>query len=314
MRLLTIVAAALLLNVLLPAAAPQNQGFLGRWNLTGTGQDSDRVYWLEVTGTGGKLSGIFLNRGGSPVPLAAIAVNGGELVFQLAPGKATQPAGHSSAKLDGESWWARPRPASSTVDFIGVRPPKWPASNANGTHKYGTPVELFAGTTADAFDYQAGTYPITWKVEDGVLTNEPPTRNLVSKQKFWNFRLQAEYKLADKSNSGIYLRGRYEMQVLADYGQPAEKHGHMSLYAWAPPLVNASKPAGEWQSVDIVIVGNRVTATLNGKKVQDNTEIQAITGGALDANGPSPGRSSFRATTPRCGSRKLPSPRFCKEC
>ena len=104
-----------------------------------------------------------------------------------------------------------------------MRPPKWPASNANDTHKYGTPVELFAGTTADAFDYQAGTYPITWKVEDGVLTNEPPTRNLVSKQKFWNFRLQAEYKLADKSNSGIYLRGRYEMQVLADYGQPAGK-------------------------------------------------------------------------------------------
>ena len=289
MRLLTIVAAVLLLNVLLPAAAPQNQGFLGRWNLTGTGQDSDRVYWLEVTETGGKLSGMFLNRGGSPVPLASIAVNGGELVFQVAPGSNKQPGPEFQAKLDGAKLVGTTKAADRTVNFVGVRPPKWPASNANGTHKYGTPVELFAGTTADAFDYQAGTYPITWKVEDGALTNEPPTRNLVSKQKFWNFRLQAEYKLADKSNSGIYLRGRYEMQVLADYGQPPEKHGHMSLYAWAPPLVNASKPAGEWQSVDIVIVGNRVTATLNGKKVQDNTEIQAITGGALDANETEPG-------------------------
>ena len=289
MRLLTIVAAAVLVSVLLPAAAPQNQGFLGRWNLTGTGQDSDRVYWLEVTETGGKLSGMFLNRGGSPVPVASIAVNGGELVFQVAPGSNNQPGPEFQAKLDGAKLVGTTKAGERTVNFVGVRPPKWPASNANGTHKYGTPVELFAGTTADAFDYQAGTYPITWKVEDGVLTNEPPTRNLLSKQKFWNFRLQAEYKLAEKSNSGIYLRGRYEMQVLADFGQPAEKHGHMSLYAWAPPLVNASKPAGEWQSVDIVIVGNRVTATLNGKKVQDNTEIQAITGGALDANETEPG-------------------------
>ena len=111
----------------------------------------------------------------------------------------------------------------------------------------------------------------------------------MSKQKFWNFRLQAEYKLTEKSNSGIYLRGRYEMQVLDDYGTPPEKHGHMSIYAWTPPLVNASKPAGEWQTVDIVIVGNRVTATLNGQKVHDNAEIQAITGGALDADEMAPG-------------------------
>src|SRR6187402_3167747 len=102
MRLLTIVAAALLLNVLLPAAAPQTQGFLGRWNLTGTGQDSDRVYWLEVSETGGKLSGMFLNRGGSPVPLASIAVNEGELVFQLPPGNDKQPGAAFQAKLDGE--------------------------------------------------------------------------------------------------------------------------------------------------------------------------------------------------------------------
>ena len=103
----------------------------------------------------------------------------------------------------------------------------------------------------EAFDTQPSTYPITWTVEDGVLTNAPPTRNLVSKQKFTNFRLQAEYKLTTKSNSGIYLRGRYEMQVLDDYGNAPEMLGHMSIYGWTPPLVNASKPVGEWQTVDI---------------------------------------------------------------
>jgi hypothetical protein len=289
MRLITIVAAALLVSVLLPAAAPQHQGFLGRWNLTGTGEDSNRVYWLEVSEQNGQLSGMFLNRGGSPVPLASVAVTGKELVFQLAPGANKQPGAEFRATLDGGKLTGTTKAADRTISFVGVRPPKWPASNANAKHSYGTPVDLFDGKSFAAFDTQPSTYPITWAVEDGILTNAPPTRNLMSKQKFWNFRLQAEYKLTAKSNSGIYLRGRYEMQVLDDYGTPPEKHGHMSIYAWAPPLVNASKPAGEWQTVDIVIVGNRVTATLNGQKVHDNAEIQAITGGALDADEMAPG-------------------------
>ncbi len=77
--------------------------------------------------------------------------------------------------------------------------------------------------------------------------------------------------------------------MLDDFGKPVDKLGNMAIYGWTPPLVNASKPVGEWQSVDAVIVGNRITATLNGQKVHDNTEIQAITGGALDADETAPG-------------------------
>ena len=289
MRLFTLLAAAVVVNVLLPAAAVQNQGFLGRWNLTGTGEDANRVYWLEVTEKGGQLSGMFLNRGGSPVPLASVKVEGKELLFQLAPGNNKQPGAEFRATLEGAKLVGTTKAADRTINFVGNRPPTWPKSDANAKHNYGTPVELFDGKSFAAFDTQPSNYEVKWAVEDGVLTNTPPTRNLLSKQKFWNFRLQAEYKLTEKSNSGIYLRGRYEMQVLDDYGTPPEKHGHMAIYAWTPPLVNASKPAGEWQTVDIVIVGNRVTATLNGQKVHDNAEIQAITGGALDADETAPG-------------------------
>ena len=289
MRLFTLLAAAVLVNVLLPAAAVQNQGFLGRWNLTGTGQDANRVYWLEVTEKGGQLSGMFLNRGGNPVALASVTVQGGELVFQLAPGTDKQPGAEFRAKLDGGKLVGTTKAADRTINFVGVRPPTWPPSNANAKHTYGTPVELFDGKSAAAFDKQPSNYPDTWTVEDGVLTNAPPTRNLMSKQKFWNFRIQAEYKLTEKSNSGLYLRGRYEMQVLDDFGTPPANRGHMSIYGWTAPLVNASKKAGEWQTVDIVLVGNRVTVTLNGQKVHDNAEIQAITGGALDADEMAPG-------------------------
>jgi hypothetical protein len=95
--------------------------------------------------------------------------------------------------------------------------------------------------------------------------------------------------LTQGSNSGIYLRGRYELQVLDDYGKPPEAHSHMSVYAWHAPLVNASKPAGEWQMMEATLVGNKVTVFLNGQKVQDNATLEAITGGALDTNETEPG-------------------------
>ncbi len=101
MRLFAILAAAVLINVMLPAAGMQHQGFLGRWNLTGAGQDTNRVYWLEVSEKNGQLSGMFLNRGGSPVPLASIKVQGNELLFQLAPGNNKQPGAEFRATLEG---------------------------------------------------------------------------------------------------------------------------------------------------------------------------------------------------------------------
>jgi hypothetical protein len=279
----------MLVAIVLPAGAPQTQGFLGRWNLTGTGEDTNRVYWLEVTEQNGQLTGKFLNRGGSPVSLAVVKVQDGELIFQMQPGRNNQPGTEFHAKLQGDKLVGSHMERDRAINWVGVRPPKWPPSDANATHKYGKPVELFDGKSMDAFDFQTSQYPIKWAVEDGVLTNAPPTRNLISKQKFKDFRIQAEYKLVEGSNSGIYLRGRYELQVLDDYGKPPEEHGHMAIYAWVAPRVNASKPAGEWQSMEAVIVGNRVTVTLNGQKVHDNAQIQAITGGALDADELAPG-------------------------
>jgi hypothetical protein len=162
--------------------------------------------------------------------------------------------------------------------------------NANAKHTYGKPVALFDGTSLDAWDVQHKTRPMKWSVEDGAMTNETPgANNLVSKEKFKDFRIAAEYKLDKGSNSGIYLRGRYELQVLDDFGKPIEEHAHMSIYGWTAPAVNASKPAGEWQTMEAIVVGNKVTVTLNGQKVHDNATLEAITGGALDANETEPG-------------------------
>jgi 3-keto-disaccharide hydrolase len=287
MRIFSALAGLVVMAALLPAAA--QQGFTGRWNLTGTGQDANRVYWLEVTEKGGALTGKFLNRTGSPIDLATVKVENNTLIFQLPPGRDSKPGPEFRAKLEGGKLIGSHTDRDRTINWVGVRPPKWPAADANAKHSYGTPVALFDGKSYDALLPQSGDKITGWSIEDGVLANAPPASNLVSKEKFKDFRIQAEYKLAENSNSGIYLRGRYELQVLDDYGKPVERHGHMAIYAWTPPLENASKPAGEWQTMEAVLVANRVTVTLNGKKVQDNAEIQAITGGALDADELAPG-------------------------
>ena len=272
----------------LVTATTARQDFTGRWNFTGTGEHATRVYWLEVTDNKGQLSGMFLNRTGSPVPLESVRIENGELLFQMHGGRdgaaPVQRARREGARLVGTF-----TDRGTQVPVVGVRPPTWPAADANGRHSYGNPVPLFDGSTLAAFNLQDANRPSGWSIAAGAMTNTPRANNLISKDRFTDFRLQAEYKVEPGSNSGLYLRGRYELQVLDDHGKPPEKTGHLAIYGWTPPLVNTSKPPGEWQTADIVLVGNRVTAILNGQKVHDNTPVQAITGGALDADELSPG-------------------------
>jgi len=264
------------------------KAFLGRWNLSGAPPNSDRVYWLEVKDENGELAAMFLNRGGSPVRIDDVRLEGDEIVLQM-QGRGNNPAPLIRLKAAGAKLTGTIAAGTTTVNVTGVRPPRWEHANANGDHTYGTPVVLFDGKSLDAFGVQNKSQPMGWSIEDGVMTNVEHANNLVSKDKFKDFKIHAEYKVGPGSNSGIYLRGRYELQVLDDYGKPAEEHGHMTIYAWKAPRINASKPPGEWQTMEAVVVGNRVTVTLNGQRVHDNAVLQAITGGALDANETEPG-------------------------
>ena len=278
----------LALGVVMGSALAQAQSnpFLGRWNITGDPPNETYVYWLEVKEDGGQLSAMFLNRGGSPVPATDVKITNGELSFLMGGRGDSRPSVNlrvAGGKLTGTVG------TSPAVKVTGVRPPQWGACDANAKHTFGKPVALFDGTSLAAWGVQHKDRPSNWAIEDGAMTNTPPANNLVSNERFKDFRLDAEYKLSPKGNSGIYLRGRYEMQVLDDAGTPPEAHGHMAIYARRAPDVNASKPAGEWQTVQITLVGNCVTAVLNGKTVHNNARIEGITGGALDAKETEPG-------------------------
>jgi hypothetical protein len=300
MRRLTSVSL-ILAAATMPAIARQQNPYLGAWNLTGTGQDSANVYWLEIKDTGGTLSGMFLNRTSSPFPLAVVKIENGDLIFQGGkPGAPTGPeyrAKFEGGRLIGSHTvtgrgQGGAAPTQRTVNWVGVRPPAWPDVNANGKHTYGKPVVLLDGKTLDAFVGQNPNRPLGWSIVDGVATNAPSSNNLVSKEKFKDFRVEAEYKLGPNGNSGIYLRGRYELQLYDDVsGDPntQPQHKHMAIYGRTPATAQASKPAGEWQTMEAIVVGNRVTVTLNGTRVHDNAVILGVTGGALDNDELAPG-------------------------
>jgi hypothetical protein len=206
--------------------------------------------------------------------------------------------------VEGDKITATLKSGERSVDLSGGRPPKWPPLNANGKHTFGTPAVLFDGKSLDAF---GGQRPgeLNWSIEDGVMTNGEHANNLVSKEKFKDFKLNAEYKVGPATNSGIYLRGRYELQVLDDYGKPPFERGHMAIYGWKAPPVNSSKPVGEWQTVEATVVGNRVTVIHNGQKIHDNAVLEAITGGALDINEAEPGPIMIQGDHSKVWFRKI---------
>ena len=127
------------------------------------------------------------------------------------------------------------------------------------------------------------------RAEAGVLVNEESGDALMTTDKFENFKLHIEVNVPPGSNSGIYLRGRYEVQIKDDHGKPPHSQNMGGIYGQVTPTSNPALPAGEWQVFDITLLGRWATVELNGETIIDHQEIPGITGEALDANEGEPG-------------------------
>ena len=123
---------------------------------------------------------------------------------------------------------------------------------------------------------------------DGIMMNSEKGGNLITNQKFDDVKLSIEFRYPEGSNSGIYLRGRYEIQIEDSKGR-ADHVSIGGVYGYIPPAVNASKKPGEWQTYEITVVGRHVTIVLNGVEVVSNRPIPGITGGSLDSKEGTPG-------------------------
>lgn len=123
---------------------------------------------------------------------------------------------------------------------------------------------------------------------DGVMVNTASGGNLVTNQKFNDFKLSVEFKYPEGSNSGIYLRGRHELQIEDSKGR-TDIVSLGGIYGFIAPSVYAAKNPGEWQTYEVTLVGRHVTVVLNGIEVISNRSIPGITGGSLDSKEGEPG-------------------------
>ncbi len=280
-------------------AAPAD--FNGRWNIKVENEPRNRAWWLEVTGAGTPgIKGRFVGApGGQMDAIPAIRVDGQELVWEFERAYSRgQPKskGVYRARLEGGalrgSFQVDGRPASKLV-FAGKRAPVIKDVD-DGSWKPGKTIELFNGRDLAGWVSRMPGRPVQWRVENGLLRNHEGAADIVSTASYWNFRLHAEYRVGKGSNSGIGLRGRYEVQILEDHGRALDTHSNGTIYSRMVPAVAASKPAGEWQTFDITLIGRTVTVVLNGKTVIDRKEIEGLTAMANDPDEDQPGPVSLQ--------------------
>lgn len=264
--------------------------FNGRWDITNNTQPRPKAWWLELTGMGtAKPSGFFVSdHGGDRNAIDRIAVENGELRFSFnRPGRGggamTQSPEYRARLVNGKL-----EGTFNNTTFTGVRSPTIKDKD-DGSWEEGKPIQLFNGKDVGGWEALNPSVEMKWTVKDGVLRNAPPTTDIISTQKFWNFKLHVDFRIVEHSNSGIGLRGRYEIQIIDDFGKPPNTHGAAALYSRVAPSVNASKPAGEWQSYDIRLVGRTLTVVHNGIKVLDKVEVDGLTAIANNADEAEPG-------------------------
>jgi hypothetical protein len=291
-------------GILLLAACPilaGAQDYNGRWDITTVSQPRPRAWWVELTGVGTpQATGKFVSAyGGDMNKIDKIEVVNGELHFTInAPARRNPPpdappprnsvytARMVDGKLDGT--FQLEGQTQPPTRWTGVRAPEI-ADQDDGTWKEGKPIQLFNGKDLTGWKALNPDTQMKWSVVDGVLRNAPPTTDIISEQKFWNFEAHVDFRIVQNSNSGIGLRGRYEIQILEDYGQPPQSHGAGALYSRVAPSVNVSKPPGEWQSYDIRLVGRTLTVVFNGVKVLDKVHVDGLTAIAENSDEGEPG-------------------------
>ena len=287
------VAALAFCALAAPAVRGADSDFNGRWDLIVHKTPADKAWWLEVNGAGTPaIKGSFVGfPDGSLHDLPDLKLENGVMHFAWdRPATATAVAVHvdyelkyANGKLEGKMSGAK-----DNYTFTGERAPAI-KDHDDGSWVKGKPITLFNGKDLSGWTGLKSAEAQGWTVVGGVLTSTGHADDLITKEKFWNFELHVEYNVAEKSNSGVGLRGRYEVQIIDDFGRPPGLHGTGALYTRIVPPENYGKPAGEWQTLDVRLVGMEVTGTLNGHKLFEKGTIDGLTGIAYDPYEGKPG-------------------------
>ena len=260
--------------------------FLGRWDVTVHYPGKEVPSWLEMIQSGTRtLVGRWVAGGGSARPISKINYDGMKFSFSIPPQWERENGDLSvEGSMTGDSLAGTlVMPDGKQYSWVGRRAPT--LQRMTGP-VWGTPRKLFNGTSLAGW-HALGTNQ--WVAEGGVLRSPHSGANIATDEKFTDFKLHIEFRYPAGSNSGVYLRGRYELQIEDTGGMEPPNNQLSAIYGFLSPNEKAGKSAGEWQSYDVTLVGRILTVVFNGREVICRQEIPGITGGALDSNEGEPG-------------------------
>tara|TARA_R110002111_G_scaffold102224_5_gene158367 strand:+ start:5955 stop:6896 length:942 start_codon:yes stop_codon:yes gene_type:complete len=264
------------------ACAQDVNELTGRWDLTVDMDGKKAPSWLEVKLSGIKtLVGYYVAHNGSARPISKVDYKNGEIIFSIPPqwDNADQDMEFSGQLKNGKLSGTITQSTGEKHSFTGVRAPSLVREKAT---KWGKTIELFNGKNLEGWHVDGDKNQ--WQVINGILTSNSAGSNLISDKKFDDFKLTAEFRYPKGSNSGIYLRGRYEVQIEDNPGTPPSSIYFGGIYGFLTPNEMVAKGPGEWQTYEITLIGRRVTIVANGKAIITDQIIPGITGGAIDSN------------------------------
>jgi hypothetical protein len=288
--------------------------FIGQWTIDIEGGS---VGWLEVRQENKYLDGDVLWGGGSVLPVSSIFLARNHILVVQRSNNVVRSRDNNNdpVKTQVITDWMEinkagdritgillsPRPNGlgiDTTEFEGVRLPPVPPAPDLTNLKFGEPVNLFNGKDLTGWKLINEKQTNGFKVVDGALVNDPVQTegaphisygNLRTEKEFEDFNLKLEVNVPAGNNSGVYLRGMYEIQVVDSYKKELDPHNMGAVYSRIKPVAAAEKPAGEWQSLDITLCKRHATVILNGVKIIDNQPIYGPTGGAMKSDVFAPG-------------------------
>jgi Domain of Unknown Function (DUF1080) len=262
--------------------------FLGRWDLTLKTSLHEYPSWLEITREDGQLKAVMTGRWGNARPLPKVEISNGHILF-VSP-KEEEAAKEDLAfngSLSGNTLAGTVNGPEGTLwQWTGERAPSLQRKHPP---KWGKPIQLFNAKELTGWRASDPNATATWKVVNGTLVSPGRGPELITDAKFEDFKLHIEFNCAKASNSGVYLRGRYEVQIEDDPVPEGPSMRTGGVYGFLTPSPEPPRTPGEWQSYDIVLIGRTVTVVLNGKTIIDKQEIPGLTGGALDSHEALPG-------------------------
>ena len=276
-------------------AQTPDRSLLGAWDLTLATPDGDRPSWIRITDAENQPRLWMVGTVGHATPLHATSLAAKDLRFTVTPGDdigfdtETVFAGRlvDGALVGTADSVARAGggPGNHRV-WRGMRAP---ALQRSGAPRWGDPIALYDGRSLTGWSLRDPRRPGTWSGGNGVLTTDGHGSDLISSGLFADFRLHLEFRCGARANTGVFLRGRYEVQIETDSAAEPASHHTGGVYGFLAPEPEQPRRADLWQTMDITLVGREITVVQNGMTVIDHRTIPGITGGALDSREAEPG-------------------------